>query len=107
MEGVASFAAVLVKENGTDSSDIILVGTPPTGAFVEDTERLDVGQESQQDQKQLHPPAVERRVLGESEVGSTLYCTAMASHLLLLHLYTSVDTAGHNWTVTPVLPTKH
>ena len=62
MEGVASFAAVLVEENSTDPCDIVLIGTPPAGALLDETERLDVGEESHQNHKQLHPPAVERRV---------------------------------------------
>ena len=62
MEGVAGFAAVLVEENGTDPCDIVPVGAPPAGALLDQTERLDVGEESQQDHKQLHPLTVERRV---------------------------------------------
>ena len=62
MEGVASFAAVLVEENGTDPSDIVLIGAPPAGALLDETERLDVGEESHQDHEQLHPLAVGRRV---------------------------------------------
>ena len=62
MEGVASFAAVLIEENGTDPGDIVLIGVPPTGALLDQTERLDVGEESQQSQEQPHLPAVERRV---------------------------------------------
>merc|ERR1711883_53587 len=30
MEGVASFAAVLIEEDGADPSDIVLIGAPPT-----------------------------------------------------------------------------
>ena len=62
MEGVASFAAVLVEENGTDPSDIVLIGAPPARALLDETERLDVGEESHQDHEQLHPLAVGRRV---------------------------------------------
>ena len=65
VEGVAGFAAVLVEENSTDPCDIVLIGAPPAGTLLDETERLDVGEEGEeghQNHKQLHLPAVERRV---------------------------------------------